>query len=55
MSSSDLQEVTEEIQSYQDEFGAEYMFFRVYYLGMETEKSLQCIKLFGKEVVPHFT
>ena len=49
------QEVTEEIQSYRDEFGAEYMFFRVYFLGMDPEKSLQCIKLFGKEVMPNFS
>jgi len=49
------QEVTEEIQSYQDDFGAEYMFFRVYYLGMDPEKSLQCINLFGEQVVPHFS
>ena len=48
------EEVIQEIQSYQDEFGAEYMFFRVYYLGMDPEKSLECINLFGEEVIPHF-
>ena len=48
------QDVTEEIQSYRDEFGAEYMFFRVFYLGMDPEKSVECVKLFGEEVIPHF-
>jgi len=27
----------------------------VYYLGMDPEKSLQCINLFGEQVVPHFS
>lgn len=48
------QDVTEEIQSYRDEFGAEYMFFRVFYLGMDPEKSVECVRLFGEEIIPHF-
>lgn len=50
----DPDDVTREIQSYRDEFAAEYMFFRLYYLGMDPEKAVQCIRLFGQEVIPHF-
>ncbi len=49
------EDVTREIGRYRDEFGAEYMFFRLYYLGMDPEKSVQCIKLFGREVIPHLS
>jgi alkanesulfonate monooxygenase SsuD/methylene tetrahydromethanopterin reductase-like flavin-dependent oxidoreductase (luciferase family) len=48
------EDVRQEIQTYRDEFGAEYMFFRVYYLGMDPEKAVQCVRLFGEEVIPHF-
>jgi alkanesulfonate monooxygenase SsuD/methylene tetrahydromethanopterin reductase-like flavin-dependent oxidoreductase (luciferase family) len=48
-------DVVQEIQRYRDEFGAEYMFFRLYYLGMDPEKAVQCIRLFGNEVIPHFS
>ena len=51
----DPKDVVREIQRYRDEFGAEYMFFRLYYLGMDLEKSVQCIRLFGEEVIPHLT
>ena len=51
----DPEDVRREVQRYRDEFGAEYMFFRVYYLGMDPEKSVDCIKLFGREVIPHFS
>ena len=47
-------DVIQEIETYRQEFGAQYMFFRVYYLGMDPEKSLRSIRLFGQEVVPHF-
>ena len=50
----DPEDVVREIESYRDEFGAEYMFFRVYYLGMDPQKSVECIRLFGKEAIPHF-
>lgn len=48
-------DVIKEVQRYQEEFGAEYMFFRLYYLGMDPQKSVDCIKLFGKEVIPNLT
>ena len=51
----DPKDVVREIQRYRDEFGAEYMFFRLYYLGMDPEKTIQCIRLFGQEVIPHLT
>jgi alkanesulfonate monooxygenase SsuD/methylene tetrahydromethanopterin reductase-like flavin-dependent oxidoreductase (luciferase family) len=51
----DPKDVIREIQSYRDDFGAEYMFFRLYYLGMDPEKSVQCIRLFGQEVIPYFS
>jgi len=47
-------DVIKEIEQYRDVFGAEYMFFRLYYLGMNPEKSLECIRIFGEEVIPHF-
>ena len=43
-----------EIERYRREFGAEYMFFRLYYLEMDPEKSVRCIRLFGEEVIPEF-
>ena len=51
----DPEDVRREVQRYREEFGAEYMFFRVYYLGMDPERSVDCIKLFGREVIPHFS
>ena len=48
-------DVAREIGRYRDEFGAEYMFFRLYYLGMDPEKSVRCIRLFGQEVIPRLT
>ncbi len=51
----DPDDVTEQIQQYRDEFGAEYMFFRVYYLGMDPEDSVKCIELFGREVIPNLS
>ena len=47
-------DVVEQIDSYREEFGTQYMFFRIYYPGMNPEKSLQCIRLFGQEVIPQF-
>lgn len=47
-------DVAQEIKTYQEEFGAEYMFFRVYYLGMELETGLNSIRLFGEKVIPQF-
>lgn len=48
-------DVRHEIEWYRDEFQAEYMFFRVYYLGMDPQRSVDCIRLFGSEVIPHFS
>ena len=48
------QDVVDEIQRYRDEFGAEYMFFRSYYPGMDPYKTVECIRTFGEEVIPHF-
>ncbi len=50
----DPDDAAQEIQRYRDEFGAEYMFFRGYYLGMDPEKAVQSVRLFGQEVIPHF-
>ncbi len=48
----DPDDVTMEINRYRQEFGAEYMFFRLYYLGMHPEKSVRCIRLFGEKILP---
>ena len=50
----DPDDVIAEIERYRQEFGAEYMFFRLYYLGMDPEKSVRCIRLFGEQVIPYF-
>ena len=49
------QDVIEEIRDYQDQFGAEYMFFRSYYPGMDPSKTTRCIERFGQEVIPYFS
>ena len=49
------EDVAREIEGYREEFGAEYMFFRLYYLGMDPEKSVECIRLFGEEVIPRLS
>lgn len=48
----DPDDVAMEIDRYRQEFGAEYMFFRLYYLGMDPEKSVRCIRLFGEKIIP---
>ena len=50
----DPEDVAEEVRRYREEFGAEYMFFRVYYLGMDPQRSVDCIRTFGREVIPLF-
>ena len=50
----DPEDVAEEVRRYREEFGAEYMFFRVYYLGMDPKHSVDCIRTFGREVIPLF-
>ena len=51
----DPAEVIREIERYQDEFGVQYMIFRVYYLGMDLERAIQSVRLFGQAVIPHFS
>ncbi len=45
-------EVAEQIMSYHEEFGAEFMWFRLYWPGMRPEWAIETIHLFGKEVIP---
>jgi probable F420-dependent oxidoreductase len=45
-------EVTEQVLAYRREFGAEFMWFTVYWPGMEMEQSLETIRLFGEQVIP---
>ena len=45
-------EVAEQIMSYHQEFGAEFMWFRLYWPGMQPEWALETIQLFGQEVIP---
>lgn len=46
------EEVTDEIIAYHDEFGVEFMWFRVYWPGMQLERSLEVIRRLGAEVLP---
>ena len=48
----DPDDVAREIARYREEFDAGYMFFRLYFPGMDPEKSVRCIQLFGREVLP---
>ena len=43
---------TEQILGYHRDFGAEFMWFRLYGPGLEIERSLDAIRLFGAEVLP---
>ena len=45
-------DVTEQILGYHRDFGAEFMWFRLYWPGLEIERSLDAIRLFGAEVLP---
>jgi len=51
----DPAEVIREIARYRDEFGVQYMIFRVYYLGMDLERAIESVRLFGQAVIPHFS
>jgi alkanesulfonate monooxygenase SsuD/methylene tetrahydromethanopterin reductase-like flavin-dependent oxidoreductase (luciferase family) len=46
------QEVAERVVQYRDEFDVPFMWFRLYYPGMDTELALDTIRLFGSEVIP---
>jgi alkanesulfonate monooxygenase SsuD/methylene tetrahydromethanopterin reductase-like flavin-dependent oxidoreductase (luciferase family) len=45
-------EVAEQVMSYHQEFGAEFMWFTVYWPGMEPQLALETIRLFGERVIP---
>jgi alkanesulfonate monooxygenase SsuD/methylene tetrahydromethanopterin reductase-like flavin-dependent oxidoreductase (luciferase family) len=46
------QEVAERVIEYRDEFDVPFMWFRLYYPGMDPELALETIRLFGQEVIP---
>jgi alkanesulfonate monooxygenase SsuD/methylene tetrahydromethanopterin reductase-like flavin-dependent oxidoreductase (luciferase family) len=46
------EEVAERVNEYRDEFGVPFMWFRLYYPGMDPELALETIRLFGQEVIP---
>ena len=45
-------EVTEQILAYRRDFGAEFIWFTVYWPGMDMELSLETIRIFGERVIP---
>jgi alkanesulfonate monooxygenase SsuD/methylene tetrahydromethanopterin reductase-like flavin-dependent oxidoreductase (luciferase family) len=46
------QEVAERVAEYRDEFDVPFMWFRLYYPGMDPQLALETIRLFGQEVIP---
>lgn len=44
--------VAERVSEYRDEFDVPFMWFRLYYPGMDPELALETIRLFGQEVIP---
>jgi alkanesulfonate monooxygenase SsuD/methylene tetrahydromethanopterin reductase-like flavin-dependent oxidoreductase (luciferase family) len=46
------EEVAEKVTEYRDEFGVPFMWFRLYYPGMDPNLALETISLFGHEVIP---
>ena len=47
-------EVAERVAEYRDEFEVPFMWFRLYYPGMDPEVALETIRLFGEEAIPVF-
>ena len=45
-------EVAERIIEYREEFDVPFMWFRLYYPGMDPELALETVRLFGEEVIP---
>ena len=45
-------EVIEQVMAYHQEFGAEFMWFTVYWPGMEPQWTLETIQAFGEQVIP---
>ena len=46
------EEVAERVIEYRDEFDVPFMWFRLYYPGMDPNLALETISLFGQEVIP---
>ena len=46
------EEVAEQVLSYRQEFGVEFMNFTVYWPGMDPQVALETIRLFGEKVIP---
>jgi alkanesulfonate monooxygenase SsuD/methylene tetrahydromethanopterin reductase-like flavin-dependent oxidoreductase (luciferase family) len=46
------EEVAKRVSEYRDEFDVPFMWFRLYYPGMDPELALETIRLFGQEVIP---
>ena len=44
--------VADGVREYRDEFDVPFMWFRLYYPGMDPELALETIRLFGQEVIP---
>ena len=44
--------VAERVREYRDEFDVPFMWFRLYYPGMNPELALETIRLFGHDVIP---
>jgi alkanesulfonate monooxygenase SsuD/methylene tetrahydromethanopterin reductase-like flavin-dependent oxidoreductase (luciferase family) len=47
-----LEQVADQIMAYQHEFGVDFMWFTVYWPGMDLEWTLETIELFGERVIP---
>ncbi len=45
-------EVAERVIEYRDEFDVPFMWFRLYYPGMDPELALETIRMFGEQVIP---
>src|SRR5262249_5710838 len=45
-------EIAERVNEYRDEFSVPFMWFRIYYPGMDPQLALETIRLFGEEVIP---
>ena len=46
------EEVAERVIEYRDEFDVPFMWFRLYYPGMDPELALETIRVFGEKVIP---
>jgi alkanesulfonate monooxygenase SsuD/methylene tetrahydromethanopterin reductase-like flavin-dependent oxidoreductase (luciferase family) len=46
------EQVAERVNEYRDEFDVPFMWFRLYYPGMDPDLALETIRIFGEEVIP---